>query len=241
MNRLTQTLTIGALTCAVLAVTVSIGGPFDIRLPDLGAPIEYFPPPEVETIAPLDPQFVGQEQNTPNSAAAKVLTALLGVILVILLAKGARYAYRMISQALGARDKTVRGASQILDEEPTTQILLPELHRAINVGRGHLARMTNSTDAIIAAWLALEAGAQEAGATRDLAQTPTEFTVAVLDQTPANPDITQELLGLYQLARFTTHELDPKLRDRAAEIMAQLEADFARPPATISTDREEQV
>ena len=42
-------------------------------------------------------------------------------------------------------------------------------------------------DAVIAAWVALEASAERSGLVRDRAQTATEFTVEVLDATRADP------------------------------------------------------
>lgn len=62
-------------------------------------------------------------------------------------------------------------------------------------------------DAVLAAWVSLEAAASRSGVARDPAQTPTEFTVAVLDRTPADRAATRDLLRLYLHARFGTDPL----------------------------------
>ncbi|MBB5791997.1 DUF4129 domain-containing protein [Jiangella mangrovi] len=56
--------------------------------------------------------------------------------------------------------------------------------------------------AVIAAWLALESAAAGSGAARGPAQTPTEFTAALLRRHHADPDAVATLLGLYHRARF---------------------------------------
>ena len=68
--------------------------------------------------------------------------------------------------------------------------------------------------------------AKEAGTVRDPAQTPTEFTLQVLSNTPATPQAIEELLALYQQARFTSDPLIPDARTRALAIMSKLEQDF---------------
>ena len=70
-------------------------------------------------------------------------------------------------------------------------------------------------DAVIAAWVALEASAERSGLVRDRAQTATEFTVEVLDATRADPGATRALLDLYLAARYSEHVLTPaRRRDR---------------------------
>ncbi|HEX3647743.1 MAG TPA: DUF4129 domain-containing protein, partial [Pseudonocardiaceae bacterium] len=58
------------------------------------------------------------------------------------------------------------------------------------------------SDAVQAAWLALEAAAAECGTSRRPHQTPTEFTSAVLAEHDVDDTALATLRGLYQRARF---------------------------------------
>ena len=83
---------------------------------------------------------------------------------------------------------------------------------------GQLVRggcLNDPGDAVIAAWLSLEDAAAESGVRRHPAQTPTEFTLAILRSTRADADATRELLALYHLARFSTHPVTADHVERA--------------------------
>lgn len=81
---------------------------------------------------------------------------------------------------------------------------LPALRRGVSSAQALLDRITDPADAIVAAWLALEAAAASSGSPRDPAQTPTEFTSAVLQRTTADPAAVSGLLALYLQARFSS-------------------------------------
>ena len=55
--------------------------------------------------------------------------------------------------------------------------------------------------------MALEDEAELQGASRDPAQTATEFTVVLLERTPAPADAVASLRALYHRARFTAHDI----------------------------------
>lgn len=79
-------------------------------------------------------------------------------------------------------------------------------------------------DAIVAAWVALEQAAEDWGVRRDPADTPTEFTVAVLDRAHADPGATRTLLALYLRARFSDEALgadDVAAARSALDVVAQ--------------------
>ena len=61
---------------------------------------------------------------------------------------------------------------------------------------------TGEARTVIEAWLALESAAAGSGAPRDPAQTPSEFTAALLRRHHADEAATSTLLGLYHRARF---------------------------------------
>lgn len=79
---------------------------------------------------------------------------------------------------------------------------LPVLRRGAAAAVRLLDRIADPNDAIIRAWLALEEAAEASGVHRERFETPTEFTVDVLDRTPAPPEPVRRLLKLYLAARF---------------------------------------
>jgi hypothetical protein len=83
-------------------------------------------------------------------------------------------------------------------------------------------------DAVIAAWVALEAAAGRSGLVRERAQTATEFTVEVLDATRADPGATRHLLELYLAARYSDHRLTRDDVVSARESLAAIADDLAR-------------
>ncbi len=81
---------------------------------------------------------------------------------------------------------------------------LPALRRGITSAESLLDEIADPADAIVAAWLAVEAAAASSGLPREPAQTPTEFTTDVLSRTPADPAAVTGLLRLYHRARFSS-------------------------------------
>ena len=82
---------------------------------------------------------------------------------------------------------------------------IPVLQKGVREARRMLDEGTDPDDAIISAWMILEAAAADAGVRRRPSQTPTEFAVAILERTAADSTATQRLLGLYRRARFSRH------------------------------------
>jgi hypothetical protein len=84
------------------------------------------------------------------------------------------------------------------------------------------------TDAVIAAWVALEEAAAHAGVVRDPTATPTEFTLTVLDRTPVDPRATRALLRLYHRARFSDQQLTGTDVALARTTLTTLRTDLTR-------------
>jgi hypothetical protein len=80
---------------------------------------------------------------------------------------------------------------------------LPVLRRGVAAAQRHLDRIPDADNAIVEAWLALEAAASSSGVRRRPAETPTEFTADVLRGTAADPAAVAQLLTLYHRARFS--------------------------------------
>ena len=85
---------------------------------------------------------------------------------------------------------------------PIVMPSIATLHAGVATAERRLRSHARPVDAVIAAWVALEQAAEESGVAREAAATPTEFTVDVLDRTPADPAATRILLDLYLRARF---------------------------------------
>ncbi len=79
---------------------------------------------------------------------------------------------------------------------------LPALRAAVAGADLLVRRRVPPTEAVVAAWVHLEDAAGRSGVPRKRTQTPTEFTVDVLDRTPVDPAATRALLDLYLRARF---------------------------------------
>ncbi|SDS52518.1 protein of unknown function [Paraoerskovia marina] len=80
------------------------------------------------------------------------------------------------------------------------------------VGDAHAAlddRTRDPSDAVVAAWVSLEAATADLGLERDPTHTPGEYVLTVLTRTGADPDAARELLALYHRARFAHHHLSP--------------------------------
>lgn len=113
---------------------------------------------------------------------------------------------------------------------------LPTLQQGAIRAEERLLAIGNPTDAIIAAWLALEEAADASGVHRRAAQTPTEFTADVLGRTGVPSEPVRTLLGLYLRARFAARP--PSAEDlatarRCIRDLATSWRDFAEAEAPI--------
>ncbi len=97
---------------------------------------------------------------------------------------------------------------------------LPALRAAVQGADLLVRRRVPPTEAVVAAWVHLEDAAGRSGVPRKRTQTPTEFTVDVLDRTPVDPAATRALLALYLRARFGD---DPMTTSDVATALAALE------------------
>jgi hypothetical protein len=123
---------------------------------------------------------------------------------------------------------------EILDIQPD----LPTLQQGAARAEEQLLAIGNPTDAIIAAWLALEEAAHASGVDRRAAQTPSEFTADVLGRTGVPAEPVQTLLQLYLRARFSTSPSTAEDLDQARRCVRDLAtswSDFAggRPGAGV--------
>jgi hypothetical protein len=148
---------------------------------------------------------------------------LLAVLIVVAVVYGLRrlwQRFRATAPPPGAAQ--VQGAGGVLAGDPEPE--LPPLLAASAAALAALDRGTTTSNAIVAAWVAVEAGAAQSGVPRGPAQTATEFTVAVLRRTQADPDAIAALRALYLRARFsaqTTSRADVAEAARCIRVLAE--------------------
>lgn len=193
------------LLAGVVALAVVVGSA-------VSAPWHAQPGPpreaEVPTVVLTQPDLEWLEPAEPaeptGAGVPLILWLLVGALVLTIVA--VRALLRRASLTRGRNEaplETVAGtrAPHRVAPEPD----LPALRRGVAAARTVLAGHAEPDDAVIAAWLELEAAAASSGIARAPSDTPTELTTAVLDATHADPHATRTLLGLYHRARFAPH------------------------------------
>ncbi|MCL3861649.1 DUF4129 domain-containing protein [Actinotalea sp. K2] len=192
-----------------LAVVVSgLIGPWSIEVSESTAPVEVTPGP-AEGLTPTpepDPLVEALRQIEVEPWDLRWLwTSLLLLVLAAVVTAAVLWLRRLEPR------RAVDGPGDAFDVEPGEMVGpatagelpdLPALRRGLADADTQIRARRDPADVIIAAWVALEAAAGGSGVTRHPAATPTEFTVEVLDRTPADRTATRVLLGLYLQARF---------------------------------------
>ncbi|MEX0705119.1 MAG: DUF4129 domain-containing protein [Nitriliruptoraceae bacterium] len=129
-----------------------------------------------------------------------------------------------------ATPRRPREITEPSEEAVTTTVFrepeVPVLRRGVEAAQRHLAAAAGPTDAVVSAWLALEEAAATSGVRRRPAQTPTEFTVGVLERTRADADATTELLALYHRARFSRAAVGPADVASASDCFTRIAASW---------------
>jgi len=128
---------------------------------------------------------------------------VLGVALIVLAAVLVLIVLALVVRALRRRVRSTHPALRLLPDQPGAgDPDLRTLRAGVAAAGDRLGDGGEPGDGVVAAWVALEDAAARSGVPRDPAATPTEFTVAVLDATPADRAATRALLALYLRARF---------------------------------------
>lgn len=104
----------------------------------------------------------------------------------------------------------------------------PTVHQGVGRARHLLDTVADPTDAVLAAWVALEQAAERSGVARRPADTPTEFTVRVLTATEADAGAVRALLALYHRARFARGGVGPDAVREARRCLDALAASWSR-------------
>ena len=229
--------TLGALAIVVIAAAATTGS-WALQERHYGS-LHWNPrparPSPVPTLTPGPPQRPGSArawgilQFDPRWIGYPLLLLLAAVLAIVLWRVWQRYRRTAGVDAPGA----VPGDGVLLATEATPH--LPPLLAGVARAQRSLRGAASSEDAIIAAWLAVEQGAQASGVQRHPAQTPTEFTVAVLASTGADPAAIEGLRDLYLRARFSAHPTGSAQIAAAAGHLSALEASWRSEPSAAGT------
>lgn len=196
-----------ALAAVVLVTLVVLGAatatPWRVRPPEAlleaaPGPPGAVPTPTLSAAAPPD------EPAVPGTTDLG-LVGLLAVLLVVavVLALVGRRVLSALRDVEPRSDPDTVAAGAAVSERTAPAVTVDELQDAVTLALRRLDRAATPHDAVVAAWVSLEEAAARHGTRRDPAQTPTEFTVELLHDTPAPPGPVATLRRLYHHARFT--------------------------------------
>lgn len=111
-----------------------------------------------------------------------------------------------------------------------------EVVAAIDAGLSDLSDDdTDPRRAVIACWVRLEQAAAAAGTPRQPGDTPTDLVRRLLAEHRVSAGVLDDLAGVYRLARYATHTVDPAMRDRARTALRHLRAELV-PTDTVSAN-----
>ena len=217
-------LLVAALAVGALGVlAAAAGGPW--RLRDRfglwsGAPAPVAPPrPPPSSAASALPR------RPPAVTSTDWLAPLVWTVAVLVVLALAYLVWRRLPRR-SRRDRGVplgASASAGGGGEPSA----PVLRAGLGEARHLLDTVLDPTDAVLAAWVALEQAAERSGVARRPADTPTELTAAVLGATPADASAVRLLLALYHRARFSAGGVDPGAVQRARRCVDALAASWS--------------
>jgi hypothetical protein len=210
----------------------------------IGAAVQRFPPiasvavnPGVHGDPPSDdlipsPVFGrlkgGDDWSDVDLRWLGILLSVIAAVALILLV--ARVVAQLVRRIRGrSRRQTDSVAGLVGGGESVEQARVPVIEAGVEAARASLESYQEPSDAILAAWLELEDAARDSGLERTPAQTPAEFTVAVLARTGADPEATTELLELYHRARFSSHPTTHADVRRASDCLVRIAASWPAP------------
>lgn len=191
-----------ALIALAVVAGAAVAAPWRMATPDAPQYGSATPAATPQQAVPTEtPSPTEQGDATEPVSFVVVLLVIAGILLLayalrVLLRRAP--ASRSRSAASSEPARGTAATAPAVDEE----LDVPALRRGVAAATSVLAEHDEPADAIIAAWLELEAAAASSGVVRAPSATPTEFTTRVLGATRADPDATRTLLRLYLRARF---------------------------------------
>lgn len=207
-------------TLAALLLIAALGA---LGIVGLGASAERGPLVEVGEVRETEPPRVEQTAEEysepdwsvytvpprePGSEAPRIITTALVAILAV--AAAALLVWLMVRMRALARPP-LEEAEEAADVDLTAE----QARSALADARTRLTTDMDAQDAVVAAWLALEAAIARAGIRHDPAQTTLEFVVTVLGSLDIDRPALDRLAHLYRRALFDDEPLTEEDREDA--------------------------
>jgi len=196
----------------ILFAAVLLGG-----VPRFGGPIwnpgrlQSAPQPTV-TSAPTLPPVQHSDSGQTSLLGPAILFGLIAiaagfviwlVVRVLLRARGVRTTPHVLDSTELVPPPLAPDAGAEDDTEPDA----PIVHRGLRLALDALDEDREPADAIVKAWLGLQAAAEDSGVERRAAETPTEFTSRVITRVQADAGAAAQLVDVYQGVRFGGHPI----------------------------------
>ena len=212
-------LAVGALV-VLAAATASSWGVTD-RFGVFGGVPEYQP----REVPPLPSGTPGTPAPLEDSGVGSLVVPVLWAALVLALLAVLYWVWRV-----APRPPAKQGAAT-----PTGGLAsggagpdAPAVRQGVREAQELLDTVADPTDAVLAAWVALEDAAARSGVPRRPADTPTELTSRVLAATEADEDAVTTLLALYHRARFSRVGVGPEAVVEARRCLGDLGRSWSR-------------
>lgn len=195
-------------------------------MPDLGP---------LPTPSPTTPPAPPRDTATTDLGLVLLLAGLL--LAAVLLALVGRRVLSALRADERPPDPDVLAAGASLGDATAPAVTVDELQDAVTLALQRLDEAATPHDAVVAAWVSLEEAAARHGTERDPAQTPTEFTMALLHDTPAPPEPVATLRRLYHHARFTAGPVEDAQVGTARDALERIARTLEDHPAAPSPGR----
>jgi hypothetical protein len=198
-----------------VAVTVLVG--LHLRVFNAN-PAKLVSPPQGKRKAPTPPPLAPQSSSTFHFPLAFFLYGLLVLVLVAAIVLSIWWARRFSSAGQTGKDDFIAEDSE-------------DLREAVESGRSALLAIDDARAAIIACYLAMETQLAERGTARAVADTPDELLARARATGIVRGTAATRLTALFYEARFSSHPLDHRQRDAAAQALDELAAALAEAEA----------
>jgi hypothetical protein len=144
--------------------------------------------------------------------------ALFGYLLLLIF-RGARW---LVEDLQSRRRREPRPEDIVFDVLADPAPLIEEMRRDAD-DQLELLLFGSPRNAIVATWDRFEEQAERVGAARKLWETPSEFTLRLLDAVLADASAVSRLSALYREARFSEHEITEHNRQSAVEALRDIQ------------------
>jgi hypothetical protein len=127
---------------------------------------------------------------------------------------------------LGGVWVVVRRGRRIDRAVPEAESVEEELARAIGSTIADLRRERDTRRAVIAAYANMERVLASHGLARGQAEVPYEYLARVLQMLQVRESAVRSLTELFEYAKFSPHEIDPDMKDRAIDSLVAVQEDL---------------